>query len=203
MDPSSARAQIIAGRLRGDALLAVLLAIAPGDREAWVDAVLGISPPPPDRDLPRGAVPYLPAGVDEIVAMVREAPVTAADLLVDLGAGLGRVVILASLLSGARGHGIELQEHLVDRARIASDALALPHVTFEHANAAETALDGSVFFLYAPCNGDMLARLLHRLEVVARRRPITVATVDLELDVPWLVARPTSRTALTLYTQPT
>ncbi|MEO7094364.1 MAG: class I SAM-dependent methyltransferase, partial [Polyangiales bacterium] len=127
------------------------------------------------------------------------------DELVDLGSGLGRVLVLAHLLSGARAHGIELQTHLVERARATCTELRLPAVGFEQANAAEIELDGSVFFLYAPFNGDMLARVVQRLEVVARRRRITVGTVDLELhDVPWLVARPTARAALTLYasTQP-
>ena len=176
------------------------------DREAWIDVVLGILPPPADRDLPRGAVPYLPAGVDEIIAMVREAPVLAADELVDLGSGLGRAVVLAHLLSGARAHGIELQPHLVEHARTTCAELRLPDVTFELANAADIALDGSVFFLYAPFNGDMLARVVRRLEAVAQRRRITIAAVDLELGyLPWLVARPSTRAALTLYqsTQPT
>lgn len=200
MDATSERARIVSGDLRGGALLDALLAIPAADREAWIDAVLGIPPPPPDRDLPRGAVPYLPAGVDEIIAMVREAPVLATDELVDLGSGLGRVLVLAHLLSGARARGIELQSHLVDRARDACAELRLPAVTFEHANAADVDLDGSVFFLYAPFNGDMLARVVRRLEAVAQRRRITIATVDLELgDLPWLVARPSSRTALTLY----
>jgi hypothetical protein len=187
-------------------LLDALDAIPAADREAWIDAVLGISPPLPDRDLPRGAVPYLPAPIAEIIAMVREAPVRATDELVDLGSGLGRVLVLAHLISGAPARGIELQAHLVDRARATCAELHLPAVTFECANAADQALDGSVFFLYAPFNGDLLARVMRRLEAVARRRSITIATVDLELhDVPWLVSRPTSRASLTLYasTQPT
>jgi SAM-dependent methyltransferase len=201
LDATTARAQIVAGALRGTALLDVLLAMPSADREAWIDVVLGIPPPPPDRDLPRGAVPYLPAGVDEIIAMVREAPIDASDALVDLGSGLGRVLILAHLLSGARAHGIELQQHLVDRARATCAELHLSAVTFEHANAADIELDGSVFFLYAPFNGEMLAQVVRHLEAVARRRRITVGALDLELhDVPWLVARPASRAALTLYT---
>ena len=201
LDATTARARIITGALRGTPLLEVLLAMPPADREAWVDAVLGIPPPPPDHDLPRGAVPYLPAGVDEIIAMVRDVPVRADDELVDLGAGLGRVLVLVHLLSGARARGIEIQAHLVELARAICARLHLPAVTFDRENAADVDLDGSVFFLYAPFNGDLLARVMRRLEPVAGRRRITIATVDLELhDVPWLVARPSSRAALTLYT---
>ena len=45
-------------------------------------------------------------------------------------------------------------------------------------------------FLYAPCNGALLARVLHRLAEAARARPLVVCTVGLELSAPWRVARP-------------
>jgi hypothetical protein len=195
----SARAGIATGALRGAPLIELLRSIPFLDRDNWSDELLGIELPPPDMPLPRGSVPYLPCGVDEILTMVVEAPVRAGDVLVDLGSGLGRVVILAHLLSGARARGIEIQDHLVQRARAHCAELALPDVTFVHADAAQTELDGSIFFVYAPCNGAMLARLLDRLAAVARRRPITIAAVGLDFDVGWLRPRKTSSVALTLY----
>jgi hypothetical protein len=195
------RAEVASGALRGAALLDALRAVPFGDRDAWVDELLEIEPPPPDApDLPRGAVPYLPCGVDEILALMQEAPVGPGDELVDLGSGLGRVAILVHLLSGARTRGIEIQVPLVDRARARCAELGLTAVSFVQANAADCELDGSIFFLYAPFNGDLLARVVRRLEAVARRRPIVVAAVALELpDAPWLATRSTSSTALTLY----
>src|SRR5262249_53521494 len=154
--------------LRGAALLDLLRAVPLLDRDAWVDELLGIEPPPSDiPDLPRGSVPYLPCGVDEIVAMVREAPVGPQDELVDLGAGLGRVVLLVHLLSGARARGVEIQAPLVDLARARCAELALAAVSFVHGDAADCELDGSIFFLYAPFGGDVLARVVRRLEGVA------------------------------------
>jgi SAM-dependent methyltransferase len=196
----AARAEIASGALRGAALRALLCVVPFLDRDAWVDELLGIEPPPPDApDLPRGAVPYLPCGVDEILALVQEA-VGPGDELVDLGSGLGRVAILVHLLSGARTRGIEIQAALVDRARARCAALGLTAVSFVHGDAADAELDGSIFFLYAPFNGAVLARVVRRLEDVARRRPIVVAAVALELpDAPWLAARSTSSAALTLY----
>ena len=186
--------------LRGAALLERLERIPVVDRDAWVDELLGFEPPPADApDLPRGAVPYLPCGVAEIIAMVREVPLRPDDELVDLGSGLGRVVILAHLLSGARASGIEIQEHLVARARARVSALGLGGVTFVHANAAEVALAGSVFFLYAPCNGEMLAGVVERLHALARTRSFVVCTVDVELDAPWLRRRETAHRALAIY----
>ncbi|RKG80802.1 class I SAM-dependent methyltransferase [Corallococcus exercitus] len=196
-----ARADIRSGALRGDALLQFLLSVPTSERDGWVDALLGFDEPPPDiADLPRGAVPYLPCGVDEILAMVAEVPLRRDDTFVDLGSGLGRVAILAHLLSGARAQGVEIQEPLVHRARACCAELALPLVSFVHANAADIELDGSVFFLYSPFNGEMLSAVLRRLEDVARRRPIVVCAVDFELHgVPWLRERKTPKVSLTLY----
>ncbi|MDB4937268.1 MAG: hypothetical protein JWP87_4240 [Labilithrix sp.] len=195
-----ARAGVMAGALRGAALVDLLVSIPVLERDTFVDEMLGIEEPPEIAELPRGSVPYLPCGVDEILATVREAPVRAGDTFVDLGSGLGRVAILAHLFSGAPASGIEIQEPLVRSARARSAELALPDVSFVHADAAGTELDGSVFFLYAPFNGELLRRVLRRVEEVARRRPIVVCAVDLELhDVSWLQPRKTSRVSLTLY----
>jgi len=197
----TARSEIKSGALRGTALLELIRAVPWLDRDVWVDELLGIEDPPPDiPDLPRGAVPYLPCGADEIVAMVLEAPVRPDDTLVDLGSGLGRAVILAHLLSGARAWGLEIQEPLVLRARARAAELGLAAVSFVHGDATETELDGSIFFLYSPCNGEMLTRLIRRLEQIARRRPIIVCAVGVEFhDAPWLVRRTTSNVSLTLY----
>jgi SAM-dependent methyltransferase len=187
--------------LRGAALRERLLAVPARDRDAWVDQHLGFEDVPADApDLPRGAVPYLPCGVEEILALVEEAPLGPDDHFVDLGSGLGRVVVLAHLLSGARAEGVEIQEHLVRGARAHAAALGLGSVSFVHADAAASELDGSVFFLYAPCGGAMLAALLERLAAVARRRRIVVGTVGMALGrVAWLSPRPSSCVSLTLY----
>ncbi len=189
------RREIEAGR--GAAWLDRILALAPADRDPWLDEVLGIEHLPADAPLPQGSTPYLPAGVDAIVAMVQALPLRAEDHFVDLGSGLGRVVMLAHLLSGARCTGIEIQEHLVRKARASSEALALEGVSFHEANVEDVTLEGSVFFLYSPFSGAMLRNVLARLAAV--KRPFVVATVDLELDVDWLRARPTANVSLAIY----
>src|SRR5262249_13648855 len=125
------RAEIESGALRGAALLELLLSIPFCDRDAWLDELLRFEElPPDDPDLPRGSVPYLPSGVEEIVAMVREVPLRPDDVLVDVGSGLGKVIILAHLLSGAQARGVEIQEPLVRSARRRCAALALGGVSF-------------------------------------------------------------------------
>lgn len=197
----AARAEIQSGALRAAPLRDLLLSVPYLERDGFADELLGIEPPPPDSpELPRGSVPYVPCEVEEILTTVREVPLGPKDTFVDLGSGLGRVVLLAHLLSGARGIGVEIQDHLVRRATERREDLGLPAVSFVHANAEEVELDGSVFFLYAPFSGDMLARVVRGLESVARRRSIVVCAVALELrDVPWLVARKSASISLTLY----
>ena len=198
---AAARAELKSGALRGAVLLDRLLSVPASERDPWTDELLGLPEPPPDLgDLPAGAVPYLPAGVDEILTMVLEAPLRPDDQLVDLGSGLGRVVLLAHLVSGARACGVELQKPLVDCAMACCAALALADVSFIHANAADVELDGSIFFFYSPFTGETRTRVLRRLEDLARRRPIILCAVGCEISgARWLRRRETSSPALTLY----
>lgn len=195
------RGEVQAGALRRSAFLDRLLSVPFLERDAWVDVVLSTDELPDDvPGLPRDCVPYLPSGVDEILTMVREVPVQAHDEVVDLGSGLGRVVLLTHLLTGSRARGLELQEPLVLGARARCAALGFTDVSFIHADVANTVLDGSIFFLYSPFSGEMLTAALRRLEEVARRRPIVVCTVSLELrGVPWLLPRKASSLSLTIY----
>lgn len=198
---SGAQAGLRRGTLRGGELRATLLAVPAGDREAFVDTLLAVPEEPPDQPvLPRGSVPYLPAGVDEILAMVAEVPLRRQDRFVDLGSGLGRVVLLAHLLSGAAAHGIEIQAPLVEKAQSCAQTLGLLPVSFQCADAATADLDGTVFFLYSPFTGMTLRRVLDRLAGLPPGRSLTIAAVGLELPgETWLRPRSTSLPALTIY----
>jgi SAM-dependent methyltransferase len=59
-------------------------------------------------------VPTSEAVADE---MLQLAGITARDIVYDLGSGDGRILILAAQKYRARGVGVELQPHLVERAR--------------------------------------------------------------------------------------
>ena len=178
-----------------------LLKVNALDRDAWVNQRLGFGELPDDgADLPREAVPYFPSSVEEILTMVKELPLRPEHELVDIGSGAGRAVILAHLLSGAKARGIEVQAHLVQLARKTAAALNLNDVSFEHGNAADMELHGDVFYLYAPANGDLLMRVVKRLKAAAKRKPIVVCTVALDLrSEAWLEPRRTSCETLTIY----
>jgi SAM-dependent methyltransferase len=184
---------------------AALLAVAPNDRDAWLDRSFGIETLPDDGpELPSGCVPYLPCDVDTLLRMVRLADVRATDTFVDVGCGLGRAVALTHLLTGAAAIGIEVQPALVHAARALAARVNAARVSVVEGDASELAgrtVTGSVFFLYCPFSGARLARVLAALEELARTRELRVCCVDLPLPpCPWLTPLPSDDSdRLTIY----
>jgi hypothetical protein len=178
--------------VRGAQLLDWLASLPADERDAAVEERLGIggqAPPssPPGEHL----IGYHASGVASIVRMLIEVPVGRGDVFIDLGAGLGKVVLLAGLLTDASARGIELQGTLVERAREAAAQLSVD-ARFEQGDAREANLDdGTIFFLYLPFTGPALADVLRRLHAIARRRAIVVCAlaIDLERWAPWLQRR--------------
>lgn len=176
-------------------LLRWIEALPPSQRDAAVEAELGIGaadPAPPGAEL----IGYHPSGVDAILRALREAPVTGADVLVDLGAGLGKVLLLARMLTGARVRGIEIQPSLVERARATAGRLGV-EIEIEVGDALTAPLEGTVFFLYLPFTGETMRRVLSRLSEVPHR--IVVCALGVDLVAPWLRARQTDSFWLTIY----
>jgi len=62
---------------------------------------------------PIDAGPYVPSPDSAVSAMLREANVGPDDYLIDLGSGDGKIVRTAASVFGARGMGVEIQDHLV------------------------------------------------------------------------------------------
>jgi precorrin-6B methylase 2 len=61
-------------------------------------------------------VPFITTPEEVVERMLELAGTKAGDLVVDLGSGDGRIVIMAAKKFGARGLGIELDQRLVDRS---------------------------------------------------------------------------------------
>jgi hypothetical protein len=162
-----------------------LLRIPPAERDAWLDAVFGIVEVPDDGpDLPKGCVPYLPCGLDTLLRMVRSARVGADDCFVDVGSGLGRAALFTHFFTGASAIGIEIQTHLVHRARAIAKRLSASRVSMLEGDAAHLTgqvTNGSVFFLYCPFSGERLERMLDAIEPLSFAREIRICCVDLPL----------------------
>ena len=130
---------------------------------------------------------YQPTPARIILELVDRAHLQQDDTFYDLGSGLGQVVILVRLLSGATAKGVEVDPAYCEYARRCARDLNLSGVDFINADArvAEYA-GGTVFFLYTPFEGRMLQQVLDRLEQVAKTRRISLYTYG---PCTWQVSR--------------
>jgi hypothetical protein len=138
-------------------------------------------------------VPYQPTPARHIFSLIGLTALTASDILVDLGSGLGHVPLLVSICTQARSIGIELEANYVQRAQQCAQSLNLKNVTFLHQDAREADLSGAtVFYLYTPFTGSVLRSVLDRLRREAATRRIRICTygpcTSVIANEPWLEA---------------
>jgi protein-L-isoaspartate O-methyltransferase len=156
-------------------------------RNHWVEEALGIAYPPLQlRQLPQELVSYSPSGIAEVLFMLDSAALGPGRTLVDLGAGLGKVALLAALLSGATAIGIELDPALVTGARTAASELGLGNASFIEGDLRQAPIpEADVYYMFIPLQRS--AQLLERLEPLAQRRPFSLFAQGLDLSqTPWL-----------------
>ena len=146
--------------------------------DIFVNGILGIDGLPEEtQNLQPGMIGYHPTPARVIFALIEHAHLSAGEVFYDLGAGIGRVVLLVGLLTTAHVKGVEFEPAYCAYAQQRAASLHLSRATFLNVDArrAEYA-DGTVFFLYTPFTGRILQAVLAQLEAVARTHPITLAT---------------------------
>jgi hypothetical protein len=127
--------------------------------------------PRPDPEM----VFYQPTPARHILRLIRASGLSERDTLVDLGSGLGHVPLLASMLTGARSQGIEVETAYVASAAECARNLQLSRVEFLCGDARAADLSGgTVFYLYSPFTGSILADVVRRLHKESLRRPIMI-----------------------------
>ncbi|MGB2634155.1 MAG: class I SAM-dependent methyltransferase [Candidatus Acidiferrum sp.] len=135
---------------------------------------------------------YQPTPARHIFTLLKMTALTAADVLVDLGSGLGHVSLLASICTHASSVGIESESAYIGCARQCAQRLNLhDKVTFIHQDARLADFSaGTVFYLYSPFTGSILNAVLHRLKHEAAARPIRICSYGPCASViakePWL-----------------
>jgi len=159
--------------------------------------------PDDEPELPRGCVPYLPCPANTVFRALDQARLGRADVFVDVGSGLGRVALLANLLTGAQSIGLEIQPGLVRAARARAAALHRSDVQFVQGDAGELLpglVRATVFFFYCPFGGHRLERALEDLRLLARAHPVRVCCVEMpQLRRDWLAPLPSISPELTVY----
>ena len=100
------------------------------------------------------------------------------DVFVDLGSGLGHVALLASMLTGVRSFGIEVDPAYVASAQECAQNLRPNQVRFtcEDERSADLS-SGTVFYLYSPFSESILANVLGKLEQESKVRPIKIGSL--------------------------
>jgi hypothetical protein len=136
---------------------------------------------------------YQPTPARHIFRMIGPARITADDVLVDLGSGLGHVVLLTAVCTSARALGVELEGSYVECARRCAQQLNIERATFLHQDARLVDLSmGTVFYLHTPFSGSILETVLGRLRDEAATRPIRVCAfgpcTERVGQQPWLQA---------------
>jgi len=172
---------------------------APGPGYDWRDEVLsGILHlrEPSEASVHRAdeMVFYQPTPVRYILRLIVASALSAVDVFVDLGSGLGHVPLLASMLTGAKSLGIEVEAAYIASAQECAQRLQLSRVRFLHEDARAADLSaGTVFYLYSPFTGSMLAEVLGRLRKQSASRPIRICTLGAcactVAQESWLMAR--------------
>jgi Histone methylation protein DOT1 len=123
-------------------------------------------------------VPYQPTPVRHILHLIAAAMVAEDDVFVDLGSGLGHVPLLVSMITGAQSLGIEMQAAYVVSARECAQSLQLSRVQFIARDARDADLSrGTVFYLYSPFKGSILADVLGALRRESMHRSIKICSL--------------------------
>lgn len=163
--------------------------------DVFVDGLLDMdSAPEETRDLESGMIGYQATPARVILDLIEHAQLRADDVFYDVGAGLGRVVLLTALLSAAQVKGIEFEPAYCTYAQQRAQSLHLSRVSFVNVDARQADYaDGTIFFLYTPCAGCMFQEVIDRLHGEACVRPITIATygpcTERVAQQPWLRPR--------------
>jgi hypothetical protein len=122
-------------------------------------------------------VPYQPTPARHILDLLARTQLTSADVLIDLGSGLGQVALLTSICTEAQAIGIELDPAYVHCATQAARSLNLTRVNFLQQDARQSNLSrGTVFYLYTPFRGEILRTVLDKLRQESKTRNIQICT---------------------------
>ena len=160
--------------------------------DVLVGGVLRLSAPGPAvGGLGPEMVPYQPTPARHIFDLMDRTGLTARDVLVDLGSGLGHVPLLVSICTDAEAVGVELQPAYVESARRCARTLNLTRASFLQQDAREADLSvGTIFYLFTPFIGGILRSVLDSLHVQAASRAIRVCTLGpctpMVAEEPWL-----------------
>ncbi len=182
------RAEIAAGRHRGPAFEDMIRRLLEYAEEAdkrdydvldtFMNGLFSDLPMPAEtKALLPDMVSFHKTPVRVVFELVKVAEMDNTDIFFDIGSGLGQVVLLVNLITGATARGIEYEPAYCAYANAIAARLHLTDTTFINADALEGDYSaGTVFFLYTPFEGKMLRDMLELLRQASHGRPVRIVT---------------------------
>lgn len=151
------------------------------DAYDWLDELVGgvlpFEVPGEVGALAPEMVLYQPTPARQVFGLLDRLALDEADVLVDLGSGLGHVPLLTAICTRARGVGVEIEPAYVAGARRCAQDLQLANACFVQGDARDADFStGSVFYLYTPFTGAILRSVLDALRREASRRAFRVCS---------------------------
>ncbi len=119
-------------------------------------------------------LPFVPSAYRDIFSFLRAVDVGTDDVFVDLGAGYGRTVFVASWLGAARAIGVDLVQTLTDGADVNRRRSILKdrNIEFVCANALDFAEpDMSILYMFHPFGEAILEQVLANIHAARSTRP--------------------------------
>lgn len=157
----------------GPDLYAWLASLPAGERDAAFERELGIAGlggPAHTASPGPHLVGHHMVSIGAVVRAIHAIPIRSSDVVLDLGAGAGKLLALVRLLTDARVRGVEIQPSLVRAATSIANV--------EEGDARTCALDdATVVFMYCPFEGPELAKVASRVE---EHRPEIVCALGVD-----------------------
>jgi hypothetical protein len=157
-----------------------------------LEQVLFPTPPPTEsRKRATGMIRYEATPARIILEMIDTVKFISDDVFIDIGSGLGFVIMLVNLLTGVKSIGIEYDPVYCAYAQNQASEIGLENVSFINADARNVDLnEGNIFYLFTPFVNEVFDSVLERLRYTSLRKPIHICsygtiTYDL-VQLPWL-----------------
>lgn len=151
-------------------------------------------PPIESRTRASGMIRYEATPARIILNLIDAVRFLPNDVFVDIGSGLGLVVMLVRLLTGVQSVGIEFDPAYCAYAQKCAADLNLKDITFIQSDARNANLNiGSIFYLFTPFVNEIFESVLERLRYTSIRHQIYICsygTITYDLaKIPWLQIR--------------
>jgi SAM-dependent methyltransferase len=146
------------------------------DLDVLVNRLIGGSEMPvPTIGLTAEMVEFYKTPVRVILELVERASFGPEDVFFDLGSGLGQAAMLVNILAGVMAKGIEIEPAYCEYARACAAAQGLSDVEFIEGDVRNSDLStGTVFFLFTPFKGSLLAEVMEQLRILTSMRVIRI-----------------------------